>query len=174
MPDSLFDLISTRSFSSLWYWLLVGIFWTILSHWVLGASADLLRRAQRAGPEAQAELAHVLRLYAQRMVFLNDSTGLFGHAVLWFLLAGLLTLGFVYGVEWAQALAFLAVPGLGVSVLRLRMARRIIAENAPDDATLFRMIGRHRLIVQALALVMIFLTSFWGMYIVFLQFQMPI
>jgi hypothetical protein len=72
-------------------------------------------------------------------------------------------LGFGYGNEVAQALFLLGFPLTGVGILSLRTAQRIRAEATRGEALIAR-ISRHRLAVQAIGMVSIFVTAMWGMY----------
>ena len=40
--DKIFELIDLRSFSNLWYWLGLSIFWSTVGHWVLGVPHDIV------------------------------------------------------------------------------------------------------------------------------------
>ena len=57
---AIFELIDMRSFSSLWFWILLAVTWSTASHWVIGVPYDLIQRARRTGPEAwHLSLIHI-------------------------------------------------------------------------------------------------------------------
>jgi len=73
-------------------------------------------------------------------------------------------LGFWYNVEFAQAVLFLFVPLILLAYLSLHAAVKIEAGEGQGDA-LFRRLGRHRLSVQFLGMLSIFVTSLFGMWV---------
>lgn len=80
-----------------------------------------------------------------------------------FVLSMLAISGFGFGVELAQALFLLGMPMSIVALLSTRTAR-IIREDALHGAGLRRRLSRHRVGVQAIGMVSIFVTALWGMY----------
>jgi len=38
--ETIFELIDMRSFSNLWYWIVLSVLWSTMSHWVLGVPFD--------------------------------------------------------------------------------------------------------------------------------------
>ena len=49
----IFELIDMRSFSNLWYWIVLAVLWSTASHWVLSVPFDMISRAKRQGGAAQ-------------------------------------------------------------------------------------------------------------------------
>ena len=151
------EAISLRSFSSLWYWIAIAVFWVAATGRVLGMTFAAVGRAQSGGaPLAQVEM--VAQSAAQTWV-----AGWQKWQVLWValaaaVLAGLSILAFSYGIELAQALWFLAMPYVILLVLQLRLALRILAQNASGDM-LLQMIYRFRIKVQLIGFVFVFLTA---------------
>jgi hypothetical protein len=72
-------------------------------------------------------------------------------------------LGFFYAVEFAQALFLILAPISVVGALSLRAARHVLDGQGSGDA-LFRLLRRHRVLVQVIGMFSIFVTSMWGMY----------
>lgn len=157
------EVIDARSFSNLWYWLVLGAAWSVAGHYVLGVPWDMVARARRHGGRHEDDLHDVLRVHVLRMVALGDRGGAWLLALASFLLTALALLGFGYGVEFAQASFLLLAPLCGVWLLRLRMARRLAAGEAPGS-TLYLRLARHRRAVQAIAILSIFVTALFGMY----------
>lgn len=160
---TVFEVIDMRSFSNLWFWIALAVLWSTTSHWVLGVPYDLVLRARRHGGEALQDLEDLVRIYTGRLIYIAEVSGLWVLAFACFVLSGLLVLGFVYGVELAQALFLLGFPMALVGLLSLRAARRIRAE-ARDAATLYRHLARHRFATQVIGMIAIFVTAMWGMY----------
>ena len=160
---TVFETIDMRSFSNLWFWIMLAVIWSTASHWVLGVPFDMVGRAQKHGGQAEADLEVLATINANRILFIADEAGLafvgLGSAIL----TALALLGFNYEREFAQAVFLLALPLSGVALLSVMTARRIRAgENT--GAALRRRMRRHRIAVQGIGLVSIFFTALWGMY----------
>lgn len=155
------EMIDLRSFSNLWYWIVLAALWSSASHYVLGVPYDMVARARRAGGEAEEDLRDLVRVNVNRLLHIEAVAGAWLTGIACFLLSSLAIAGFVYRVEFAQAVFLLALPMSGVGALSLRTARAI---RAADGAGLHRMLSRHRMAVQAIGLVAIFVTAFWGMW----------
>ena len=151
-----------RSFSNLWYWIGLAVIWSTASHWVLGVPFDLVQRAERQGGQAEIDLADLVRINVNRILYVIDRSGHWMVALTAAYLAVLVTLGFFYDVEFAQALLFLTAPMVIVAIMNIWTGHRIRSEAAQGE-TLRKIIARHRLKVQILGAVSIFITSLFGM-----------
>ena len=169
--QTLFDLIDMRSFSNLWYWIALGVIWSSASHWVLGVPYDMVGRARREGGRALDDVETMVRINVDRMLHASRNHGPVLIGFLCFLTTVLGMLGFWYHVEFAQAVLVLFVPLIILAYLSLRTSVKIEGGEGHGDA-LFRRLGWHRLSVQVLGMISIFVTSLFGMY-VNLQFVMP-
>lgn len=160
--QTIFELIDMRSFSNLWYWLGLSIFWSTVGHWVIGVPHDMLRRA---GQDAQVmqDVETLAAIYIRRLLYIARTAGLWMVMVLSFILTVLLVLSVHYGVEFAQAVLCLLLPGTLVFLLNLRTAR-IIETTGVCGPALLRRLRRHRHSVQAVGMVSIFVTGIFGMY----------
>ena len=47
LTQTLFDVIDFRSFSNLWFWIMLAVAWSTASHWVLGIPFDMVLRARQ-------------------------------------------------------------------------------------------------------------------------------
>ena len=151
------EAISLRSFSSLWYWIALAVFWIAATGRVLGISFASVNRA-RGGGLALMQLETMTHIAAQIW-----SAEWRKWQVLWVALAaatlvGLSLLAFSYGIELAQALWFMAVPYGMILALQLRLALRILGENTSDDV-LIKIMYRFRMIVQVIGFTFISLTA---------------
>lgn len=160
--DNVFELIDMRSFSNLWYWIGLAVIWSTASHWVLGVPYDMVLRARRIGGQAEADLEDMVRINVGRMLYIAQVAGPVLTAIASFVLTALLLLGFVYRVEFCQAVFLIALPMSVVGLLSLRTAGRIAAAGERGEV-LRRRLARHRFWVQAVGMVSIFVTAFWGM-----------
>lgn len=157
------ELIDMRSFSNLWYWIMLAVVWSSASHWVMGVPFDLIRRAQRQEGAAVADLEILVRINCERLLHIADTAGMWLTGSISFMLAGLVTLGWVHDVEFAQAVALIAIPAAILGFLALRTARMITGGEG-QGAALFRRLARHRFSTQVLGMIAIFVTSLFGMY----------
>ncbi|MFV0491574.1 MAG: component of SufBCD complex [Pseudorhodobacter sp.] len=161
--DTIFDLIDFRSFSNLWFWIVLAVAWSSASHWVLGVPFDMVSRARRRGGEAQADLEAMLEINVRRIMYIARGAGVWLIGFASFLLSGLLILGFWYGVEFAQAVFLLALPISVIGALSLRQAAQIEA-GVNGGQMLCRRLTRHRMMVQGIGIFSIFVTALWGMW----------
>lgn len=160
--QTLFELIDMRSFSNLWFWIMLACVWSMASHWVLGVPFDMVLRARREGGQAETDLEDLVRIYTGRMLYIANVAGLWLLAFGCFTLTVLGLLAFFYDVEFAQALLLLAFPLSIVFLLSLSTARLIHDEGATGERLRKRM-TRHRLYTQIIGMVSIFVTALWGM-----------
>ncbi|AJE47254.1 hypothetical protein [Celeribacter indicus] len=160
---TLFELIDMRSFSNLWYWIALAVLWSTASHFVLGVPFDLAQKARRQGGERMEELEAMVRINIGRLLNIAEVSGLLITALVATVITVLGVTGFVYGAEFSQAVFLMAFPMTLVALLNLRTARRIAAQ-APRGEALVALLRRHRLFVQIIGMLSIFVTAMWGMY----------
>lgn len=161
--NNIFELIDMRSFSNLWFWIALAVLWSTASHWVLGVPFDMVQRARRQGGQTEQDLEDLVRINTNRMLFIARVSGLWILSFVCFVLSGLLVLGFVYDLEIAQALFMLGFPMSLVAALSLSTARLIVVQQLQGEKLRKRM-GRHRVYVQIVGVISIFITALWGMY----------
>lgn len=160
---TVFEVIDMRSFSNLWYWIGLAVLWSSASHWVLGVPWDMLARARRRGGQAEADFEALVRINVRRLIYIDEMAGLWLIGFGSFLLTALAIIGFWYRVEFAQALFLLVAPMSVVGGLSLATARAI-ARRGLTGAALRRRMALHRLTIQAVGVVAVFVTATWGMY----------
>lgn len=161
--SSLFELIDLRSFSNLWFWIALAVAWSSASHWVLGVPYDMVLRARRVGGQAEIDLEDVTRVNVNRLLYIARVSGLWILGFACFMLSGLAMLGFVYDVEFAQAVFLLGFPMSLVGMLGLSTAG-LIEREASSGELLHKRLTRCRLYTQMIGTVSIFITALWGMY----------
>jgi hypothetical protein len=158
------ELIDTRSFSSMWYWITLAVFWSLISHFVVGVPYDMIQKAQRRDdPRAHADLEQISRILARRLVGIAAQAGTLVAGVAAFVLTALFLLGFAYGIELCQAVFLLAFPFGLVSLMSLRTAREIL-DKEPAGEDLVHGLRRHRLYTQLIGVISIFVTAFFGIW----------
>lgn len=161
--STVFEVIDMRSFSNLWFWIVLAVLWSSTSHWVLGVPFDMVGRAKRAGGQAERDLEDLVRINTNRLLFIVEESGLWLAAILSAILTGAAVLGFVYEIELAQAIFLLGFPMTGVGLLSVFTARRIRNGEATGEA-LWRRLRLHRMVTQFIGVVSIFVTALWGMF----------
>ena len=150
------EAIDFRSFSNLWFWIALAVLWSTASHWVVGVPFDMVRRAARGNEQSLEDI------HARRILFIAEETGLITTAFSFFLVTMLALLGFLYRVEFAQAILLLFLPLMLVAWVTLRAARKVDGLDASD---LGNLLFRTRRLIQFLGIVSIFVTSMWGMWV---------
>ncbi|WP_317054513.1 component of SufBCD complex [Roseovarius rhodophyticola] len=162
--EHVFELIDMRSFSNLWFWIMLAVLWSSTSHWVLGVPWDLAQRARRSGDNAGAQDFHdLVRINTNRILFIMEETGLLLSGFLCFVLTVLGALGFFYGNEFSQAVFLLLFPMSLVGLLSVRTSHKIQVNELQGEA-LYKILMRHRLATQVIGMISIFVTAVWGMY----------
>ena len=152
-----------RSFSNLWFWIALAVLWSSASHWVIGVPYDMIVRARRQGGQAETDLHDIVRVNVNRLLYIADVSGLWLIGLGCFLVTGLAILGFVYDVEFAQAVFLLGLPMSILFALSMATSRKIAGQGLTGDE-LRTCLLRHRLYTQMLGVVSIFVTAMWGMY----------
>ncbi|MEL7280122.1 MAG: component of SufBCD complex [Pseudomonadota bacterium] len=161
--SEIFELIDMRSFSNLWFWIMLAIIWSSTSHWVLGVPWDMVTRARRANDaEKLQDVEQLVRINTRRITHIADETGLLMAGFGCFVLTMLVLLGFVYDHEFSQALFLLGFPMSIVGLICVASSRRILGEELRGEA-LYKMMSRHRMTTQIVGVVSIFVTGLWGM-----------
>lgn len=161
--DTLETLIDFRSFSSIWYWIVVAVVWSTASHWVLGVPFDMIHRARRKGGPSMEDLEQLVAINVRRITYILDVSGTWIVAFTAFILTILAVLGWVYRVEIAQAVFLLAVPMSVVGLSIARTARAQARAPATDEALIARL-NRLRFAIRFVGLFAILTTAFWGMW----------
>lgn len=159
---TIYEIIDLRSFSNLWFWIMLAVFWSTASHFVIGVPFDMVTRAAHHDPHAERDLSDMVRVHSNRLIYIADTSGAWLVGFAFFALTALGLSGFLYGSEFCQAVFLIIAPMCFVFSLSVRTAR--IAQGH-DGADLYRLLRRHRLVVQVVGLFSILITSMWGMYV---------
>ena len=158
-----FEVIDIRSFSNLWFWIVLAVMWSSASYRVIGIPYDMIQNARRHGGQAERDLEALMRINAQRFFDVRSRSGLFVIGLGCAGLSSLGLLGFSYRIELAQAIFLLALPISLIATISLRTAAAVRAcDGISDD--LYRRFRRHRGTTQLMAVASIFVTATWGMY----------
>lgn len=159
--DTALEVIDLRSFSNLWYWIMLAVLWSSVSHWSLGVPHDMVQRARREGGQALGDVEDLVRINVNRILSIMDSGAMIVVGLAAFWLTTLVVLGFYYGVEFAQALVLLLGPLSLVVWVSVRESRRIAAGASTGEA-LLRRLTVHRRVLQVIGMISIAVTAFYG------------
>jgi hypothetical protein len=157
------EVINLRSFSNLWYWIVLAVMWSSASFRIMGVPYDFVQRAASQGGQSEVDLNDIARINANRLNYIAEVSGLWIVAFGTFFLTFLGLSGFVYGFQLAQAVFLLAFPMSFVGLLSLRLARHVLSLRL-SGAELRKALTFHRMMIQLIAILSIFVTALWGMY----------
>lgn len=172
-PDAILALLDSRSYGTVWFWLMLMLAWAGAGRRILGVPWDVvagLRQATGGGEAEALALLDWLSLTLPRWrLGPRDGALLLGAGS--FLMTVLLILGFGYGLEMAQALVLLLAPLALLFVLDLRLARRLRAVLARAEvgqpvaeagAEAARLMTRHRMVILMLSILSALVTGFFA------------
>ena len=154
------EVIDLRSFSNLWYWIVLAVLWSGLSHYCVGVPYDMVTLAKRGNEQAARDMRILAEVNANRLLALVEASGVPATAFTAFMLTGLATYGFFFGNEFCQALFLLLAPLVLVGAWSLRTAR-VLRDS--DFENLPQKLRIHRVGVQMMGVEFIFVTALWGM-----------
>jgi len=159
--DILFQVMDMRSFSNLWYWIVLAVLWSSTSHWVLGVPYDMIHRARREGGQSEVDLEDLVRINVNRLLHVIDRSlhVVIGMSAFW--LTFLAILGFFYQVEFAQAVFLLMAP-MSVVVWRSVKVSRSIAAGDNSGEALYRRLLWHRRVTQIIGMLAVTVTALYG------------
>ena len=157
------EVINLQSFSSLWYWVLIAVLWSTIINWMMVVPSDMIHRARKTGGQAAKDLADLVRINVNRQQNVATITGLLLLGLSCFMLTTMAVLGFMYGVQLAQAIFLLTFPLSIIGVMTLSTGRLIVATH-PKGENLYRLLLRQRLWMQIVGTITIFVTALYGMY----------
>lgn len=156
-------LIDLQTFTSVWYWLVVIVTWSIAGNWLIGVPFDMLYRARKATGQELADLETLVDINVRRIVWTDSKVGTAAAILVGFILCSLGVVGFGYGLEIAQGLFVLAAPLSVVLAVNLRLALQL-SEEPLTGIVLVRRLFRVRLWTQVVAMLALFFTAIYGMY----------
>ncbi|RMD49697.1 MAG: component of SufBCD complex [Alphaproteobacteria bacterium] len=156
------DVMDLRSFSSMWYWIVVALAWSTASHWILGVPWDMVRRARRGSARAREDIPALIAIHRRRWLEVADLAGPVAALITGFLLSVLGVSGFLYGIEFAQAVFLILAPMTWVGAMTLSFARAL-PDPLPPVEELAARLAMQRRRIQLVGVLSIFATAFWGM-----------
>ncbi|WP_153010499.1 hypothetical protein [Falsirhodobacter sp. alg1] len=144
----------------LWYWFALIGFWLAAVRHVMGVPFSRVLAAHAGDTEAAEDTMVLARLTVRSILRVTPTRRLVHVALIAFGLTMLVALALA-GLEMAQAGLFFAVPWVMIAALRLSLANRF-AQTAPNAAELVQRLIWHRITVQGIAGVTLFIALLWG------------
>lgn len=128
--DGLTDFLDSRSFASIWYWLVVTGVWSLAGRNVLSVPLEVFIRARHDVRQDKPEGDAMIALFDWLSLILPHWQMRPRELVLYlalgaFALTSLIILGFAYDLELARALAVLLLPLAALFGMRMRAARQL-------------------------------------------------
>lgn len=127
MTQGILTILDSRSFGSIWFWLLLTLAWTLAGRRIAGVPAEVL--AAIGKPQSPDDAASMLLLDWLSLTLPRRRMGHAEAAVLLgvsaFVGTALFVLGFFYGLEMAQALVLLLLPFGLLFAADIRLSRRL-------------------------------------------------
>lgn len=155
------EVIGSRSFASIWYWIVYALLWTRATHWTLGVPYEDARNAVVLGGNHMVDFETQMEINTRKRVTVFKQHPVFAVGSVAFLLATVFMLGFWFNIQFMQAAFLLAFPLTVVTILSVRLAT-VLEEKGLKGPDLYRAYVIHRRIKQVIGSVAIFLSAFWG------------
>ena len=175
--DSLVGFLDSRSFGTVWYWLMVIGLWSFTGRAIIGVPVEVLGRARTALADGKADAPVVLHLLDWLSLVLprwqlGGREGAVLLAVTGFGLTSLAIMGIGYGLELALAAFLLLLPLAILFWMRVLLARRLMPLLAAAEqgtrpvpeaaAEAVRRMVIHRRLVTLLSMLAVAITAIWG------------
>lgn len=175
--DSLIGFLDSRSFATIWYWLVVIGTWSLTGRSVIGVPTEILVRARAALADGQPDAPVVLHLLDWLSLVLprwrlGAREGAVFLGMTAFALSSLAIMGIGYDLELALAAFLLLLPFAILFWLRVALARRLAplleaaergAQPVPEAAAqAVRHMVVHRRLVTVLSMAAVAVTALWG------------
>ncbi len=155
------EVISSRSFASIWYWVVFAVVWTRTTHWTLGVPYEDARNAKALGGQHADDFEIQIDINIRKTLQLFEQNGVFLTTCSAFLLGTVFTLAFYFNIQMMQAVFLLVFPLTIVSALSIHLAQRLRSEALQGDALVNAYVW-HRRIKQGIGAFAIFFAAFWG------------
>ncbi|MCY4288861.1 MAG: hypothetical protein OXC63_09740 [Aestuariivita sp.] len=145
-----------KSFASIWFWLTLGVTWFVVIRHPFSISNELIFQARHFGASARMSVEVLAEMRAKKLLTCNlwkvASFGFSGSIVFVF--------GWVYQIEFAQALFLWIVPVMCVGCVSLYTAYEVQSRAQKGEA-LLDALERHRLIVNFIGISTLGFIVYW-------------
>lgn len=155
------EVIGSRSFASIWYWIVFALLWTRATHWTLGVPYEDARNAQVLGGQHMVDFELQMSMNIRKRVALYRDHPALLVALAAFMLATVFMLGFWFRIQFMQAAFLLIFPLTMVTLLSISLALRLERTGLQGEALCNAYIW-HRRIKQVIGGFAILTAAFWG------------
>lgn len=155
------EVIGSRSFASIWYWIVFAVVWTRTTHWTFGVPYEDARNAKIIGGQYAVDFETQMEINIRKTLHVFTENSFFLTASTCFLLATIFMLGFYFELQMMQAVFLLVFPLSIVSALSLHLAHRLDEDRISGEA-LVKAYVWHRRLKQGIGAFSIFFAAFWG------------
>lgn len=156
------EMIDLRSFSSIWYWIVVTVAWSQMSYRPLSVPFDRVQRARRHGGQDLADVEALVAIQVRRTAQIVREAGHWAAGFMAFLHTSMIMLGVWYRIELVLAVELILLPATLVGLISLFTANRIFQEEASGER-LIRLLLRLRFWTQVIGMLSIFVTAIVAM-----------
>ena len=154
------EYIDFTSFTSMWFWLFLSIFWYFECNSIFGVPYSAWYEAKN-NEEELSELCKITRFLASRFVKKYQLTKHWVSILLFtFLSSFWASTAIIHGSEFLQALFFVFLPVLTIVYFRFNLADKLLSQNL-SPSELFLQIRFHRRNSQLLGLFTLSIIFCW-------------
>ncbi|MEM7242125.1 MAG: hypothetical protein AAF429_08065 [Pseudomonadota bacterium] len=158
------DILNSRSFFSIWYWIFLAVTWAHLTHFSLGIGYHDVRHADRVKGQAMQDLETIVAINLRNTLPMLKNHGAILVGIMAFMLSVFLTIGLAFDFELMQAIGlfwfFLCILG----IFSWQFLMRLEADT-PKGTDLVNAFKKHRLIKKIVGFVALFVTAIYGLII---------
>ncbi|MDR6265481.1 component of SufBCD complex [Roseobacter sp. N2S] len=155
------EVIGSRSFASIWYWIVFAVVWTRTTHWTLGVPYEDAQNAKKLGGQYQLDFETQIEINIRKTLEVFEGHSIIFTAIAAFFLATVFVLGFSFNIQFMQASFLLMFPLTIVSGMSIHLAQRLRALQL-EGLELYGAYVWHRRIKQGIGAFSIFFAAFWG------------
>ncbi len=158
------EIMTANGFDSPWYWLLVAVVWVRAIQWTFGIPREMMRAAQRGDEQAKTDALALMDIHIRITTRDFNQFGTVLVLLTCFVLASFATMGFWNDVPVLQGVFFVAFPITLLGAMGVKLAYRI-QQHPVDWEELCRIYRKQRWIKVALAILFIFTSMLWALFL---------
>jgi len=158
------DILTSNSFDSPWYWLLVATLWVRAIQWTLGIPNDVMRAAQNGDASAHKDALALMDMHIRSVTRDFNQFGMILVLMTCFVLASFATLGFWNDVTMLQGVFLISFPMVLIGGMDIRLASRL-QKQPVDWADLCRIYRKQRWLKFALGLLFLLISMMWALFL---------
>lgn len=155
------EVIGSRSFASIWYWIVCAVIWTRTTHWTLGVPYEDAQNSNKLGGQYQRDFEIQIQINIRKTLEVFEGHSAIYTALAAFFISTVFVLGFSFNLQFMQACFLLMFPLIIVSGLSIHLAQRL-RDQALEGDGLYSAYVWHRRVKQVIGAISIFFSAFWG------------